>query len=126
MLLSYHLTFLISSIAMLLIILYVMFFMEEKRWSILVSNILIGLNIIINTICILGFHGIDVIALDSTDTFQIYTYANMYSLYIFNYGIMFICIILGFVSWGKHTQKFSEELNRGTIKKPTRTNNYWK
>ena len=125
MLLEYHLTFLILSIILLILGIYILFIMEEKKWSILVSMIILGLNTVICWITVLGFFGIQYIGLDNTNTFQVYTHPSMYGLNVLPFGILFISIIVAWVGWGKHMRKIADEVGNGTIKSPLKTNRYW-
>ena len=99
--------------------------MEDKRWSIMVGLVLLGLNTVICWISVLGFFGVQVIAIDSANTFQVYTYPNMMGLNVLPFGIMFFSILMAWVGWGKYMKRVAAQHTQGTIKTPVKTNTYW-
>jgi len=92
----------------------------------MVSLILLGLNTVVCWIGVLGFFGVEVIAIDSADNFVVYTYPDMFGLNVLPFGILFFSIIMAIVGWGKHVKTITEYDNRGTVNPQLKTNNYWR
>lgn len=126
MLASYHLFFLALSFILLIVGMIFLFILDKKyEWSMLIAFVILGLNMIICWICVLGFFGVQMVGLTSTNEFEIYTYPNMMGLNVLPFGVMMICVIVAWVGWGKHLRRVAAESNQPTIRSPTRNNNYW-
>ena len=126
MLASYHLFFLATSFLLLIIGMIFLFILDKKyEWSMLIAFVILGINMIVCWICVLGFFGVQLVGLTSANDFILYTYPNMMGLNMLPFGIMMISIIVAWVGWGKHLKKVAEELNQSTIRSPTRSSNYW-
>jgi len=126
MLATYHLFFLGACIILLFVSMLFMFYFEKKRWSMLISFILLGINTVICWVTALGFHGLEFVALDSTNNFQVYTYPDMYGLWVLPYVLFFITIIVAWVGWSKYTRTVALDSGKPKIAKPGKTNPYWK
>ena len=126
MLVSYHLFFIgLSFVLLILGMIFLFLLTKQYEWSMLVGFILLGLNMVFCWICVLGFFGVEMIGLTSTDTFTVYTYPDMYGLNVLPFGLLLITVMVAWVGWGRHLRKVANELNRPTINSPVRKSGYW-
>jgi len=126
MLATYHLIFLIACVVLLILGSLFMFYFEKNRWSQLIAYILLGINTIVCWVTVLGFHGVEFIAIDSNNNFVTYTYPDMYGLWVFPFILFFITIAVAWVGWAKHVRKMAAMDAQPKISKPGRTNPYWR
>lgn len=126
MLASYHLFFIgLSFVLLILGMIFLFILTKQYDWSMLVGFVLLGLNTIICWICVLGFFGVEMIGLSSTDEFIVYTYPDMYGLNVLPFGLFFITIMVAWVGWGRHLKRVADALEKPTVAPVVRSNNYW-
>ena len=117
------------SIVLLVVGVYIMLMMQDREWSLLMSFFILGICHLFCWVSVLGFFGIEVIAIDSTNTFQVYTYADTWGLNILPFGLLLINSVMMFFGWIKHTKKIIDDATQergGTVRPVLRGSDYWK
>lgn len=102
MLMEYHIVFIIIAF-LLLLYAFELIFRENNPRSIIAAMIICGINTTLCVINYLSFYGIGIVGYTSDGSTEVTTYADMYPLFMFFFGLYWINMILIFYCWYKYT-----------------------
>ena len=102
MLMEYHIVFIIITF-ILLVYTFELIFRDSTPKSIIAAMIICAINAILCVINYISFFGIGIIGYIGDGTVDVNTFADMYQLFMFFFGMYWINVILIFYCWYKHT-----------------------
>ena len=127
MLLAYHLMFTVLSFIFLFSgFLFCFIWKKKYEWATLLGLLSFGMTIVIGWISRLGFHGIQFVDLDSTNTWSVYTYPEMWALNVLPYGFVLVSLAVMIVVVLMEIGVLFGETNKKGLRLPTDNRSYWK
>jgi hypothetical protein len=101
-LMDYHLVFIVMAFVMLLLTIFFLFDGNTPEKTI-AALIICAINSMLCMINYISFFGIGIIGYTSEGGVDVTTYADMYPLFMYFFGLYWVNIIFIFYCWYKHT-----------------------